>query len=114
DPEAESFLWVSGFWRDQPPGRHWVPGNWQRVEDGWRYISGFWAQDEQEEVAYLPPPPETLERGPVTPAPDETSFYTPGCYIYRETRYVWRPGFWLANRPGWCWTPAHYVWSPAG
>jgi len=114
DSEAENFLWVSGFWRDEPPGRHWVPGNWQRVEDGWRWIGGFWAPDEQEEVLYSPPPPETLERGPSTPAPDETSFYVPGCHIYRETRYVWRPGFWLAYRPGWCWTPARYVWSPAG
>src|SRR5262245_54095464 len=114
DNDADNFLWVSGFWRDEPPGRHWVPGNWEKVEDGWRWVSGFWAPDEQEEVAYLPPPPETLERGPTTPAPDDNSFYSPGCYVWRETRYVWRPGFWLAFRPGWCWTPAHYVWSPAG
>src|SRR5262249_47103147 len=28
--------------------------------------------------------------------------------------YRWRPGFWVAYRPGWVWIPAHYIWTPAG
>src|SRR5436305_945434 len=28
DDEAADFLWVSGFWREEPPGRDWVPGEW--------------------------------------------------------------------------------------
>jgi hypothetical protein len=35
DADSPDFLWVSGFWRDVPPGRRWVPGAWQEVEGGW-------------------------------------------------------------------------------
>jgi hypothetical protein len=28
DDERKDFLWVSGIWRDLPPGRQWVPGYW--------------------------------------------------------------------------------------
>jgi len=115
DGEAADFLWISGFWREAPPGRRWVPGNWQKVSDeGWRWMSGFWALEQQEEVLYVPPPPESLERGPTTEAPEEESDYVPGCWIWRETRHVWRPGFWLRHRPDWVWCPASYIWSPAG
>src|SRR5262249_38977895 len=26
DDDRADFLWVSGLWRDMPPGRHWLPG----------------------------------------------------------------------------------------
>ncbi len=113
--DADDFLWVSGFWRDIPPSRRWIPGTWQKVSDeGWRWGNGFWAHEEQEEVLYVPPPPETLERGPSTEAPEVSSDYVPGCWIWRETRHVWRPGYWLAHRADWTWAPTHYVWTPAG
>jgi hypothetical protein len=114
DDESDDFLWVSGFWREAPPDRDWIPGTWQRADDGWRWVNGFWAADEVEEVQYLPEPPETLERGPTTPAPDANHFYAPGCWVWRDTRYAWRPGVWLAHRPNWVWVAARYVWSPAG
>ncbi len=114
DGDTQDFLWVSGFWRDVPPGRHWVPGAWQPVEGGWHWVAGFWAADGQEEVEYLPPPPPTLDEGPSTPAPDEDSTYVPGCWVHRETRFFWRPGYWVAVRPDWCWTPDRYVWTPSG
>ena len=31
DDERKDFLWVSGIWRDLPPGRQWVPGYWGQV-----------------------------------------------------------------------------------
>jgi hypothetical protein len=62
----------------------------------------------------VPPPPGSIDAGPSTPAPDETSTYVPGCWVYRQARYWWRPGFWVAYRPDWCWVPAHYVWTPVG
>src|SRR5262249_50446987 len=101
--------------RAQPPGRQWVPGTWQVVEGGWHWVPGFWAEAGGEEIEYLPPPPPTLDRGPVTPAPvDEASDYIPRCWIYREARSRWRPGLWLAHRPDWVWVPAHYVWTTCG
>jgi hypothetical protein len=114
DGDAQDFLWVSGFWRDVPPGRHWLPGAWQQVEGGWHWVAGLWAADGQQEVEYLPPPPATLDQGPSTPAPDENSTYVPGCWVHRATRFFWRPGYWVAVTPDWCWTPDRYVWTPGG
>ena len=31
DDERNDFLWVSGIWRDLPPGRQWVPGYWGQI-----------------------------------------------------------------------------------
>jgi hypothetical protein len=34
--------------------------------------------------------------------------------MHRETRYLWRPGFWLGYQPDWLWSSSHYVWTPGG
>lgn len=114
DDDRSDYIWISGFWRVPPPGRVWVPGHWAQVEDGSQWTPGFWQLAEQQDVQYLPPPPAPVDAGPSTPAPQADSTYVPGCWVYRETRYFWRPGFWLGFRPGWVWTPAHYCWAPAG
>ncbi len=114
DDESKDFLWVSGFWRVPPPDRQWVPGNWQQVEDGWQWTSGFWAAANQEEVQYLPAPPPSVDEGPSTPAPDENNTYVPGCWVYRGTRFLWQPGFWLEYQPDWVWSSSHYIWTPGG
>jgi len=119
DEENSEFLWVSGFWRNPPPGRQWVPGHWNQAAGGWQWTAGFWAAEQKQteqsrEVVYLPPPPETIERGPVVPAPTADHVYVEGSWIYSGGRYLWRPGCWTACRRGWVWVPAHYVWSPCG
>jgi WXXGXW repeat (2 copies) len=114
DDDSSNFLWVSGCWRDVPPGRSWMPGHWQQIEGGWLWVSGFWMAANTQQVQYLPPPPPTLDQGPANPAPDDNNIYAPGCWVYRENRYLWRPGHWLAFRPNWVWIPAHYVWTPVG
>ena len=117
DDERTDFIWISGFWRVPPPNHVWVPGSWNKVEGGYQWTSGFWqlAQPNvpQPELEYLPPPPQPIELGPSVPAPNETSIYVSGSWVYRN-RYVWRPGFWIAHRPGWVWVPAHYRWTPLG
>jgi hypothetical protein len=114
DDEQSDFIWISGFWRDIPPGRTWVPGHWQQVDGGVQWAAGFWASSASEEIAYVPPPPATIETGPSTPASDPNMVYAPGCWIYSESRYYWRPGFWFEYRPGWVWAPAHYVRTQGG
>jgi WXXGXW repeat (2 copies) len=114
DDDSRDFIWISGFWRDAPPSRNWVPGHWQQVDQGWQWVSGFWAREDTEQVEYLPPPPENIERGPSTPVPDQNATYVPGIWMWNDARYAWRPGFWLPFRPGWVWVPAHYVWTPVG
>jgi hypothetical protein len=113
DEDRSDFLWVSGIWRDVPPNEQWVPGHWDQVDTGWQWAPGYWANTEQTQVEYLPEPPDPIQEAIATPpAPDDV--FVPGCWVYREARYLWRPGFWITPRPGWLWTPAHYVWSPAG
>jgi hypothetical protein len=113
DDQSNDFLWVSGFWRDVPPGHHWMPGTWQQVAGGWQWSPGFWATDESQEINYVPTPPPTIDAGPSTPAPQPTDIYAPGCWMWRD-RWMWRPGYWVAYRPDWVWVPANYVWTPAG
>jgi len=114
DDEASRFIWVSGFWRDIPPGRQWVPGYWARLADGYQYVAGYWGEIGQPDNQYLPEPPETIDNGPSIEAPGEDYTYVPGLWVYRETRYLWRPGYWLHCYPNYVWTPASYCWTPSG
>ncbi|MBM3573306.1 MAG: hypothetical protein FJX52_13260 [Alphaproteobacteria bacterium] len=113
DEEAKNYLWISGLWRQIPPGMDWVPGTWNTVTGGYQWSSGFWKSSQQGDLAVVPTPPEPLNAANV-PAPSADSTYVPGCWVYRETRYVWRPAYWMPCRPGWVWVSARYVWSPCG
>jgi len=114
DEEEKGYFWVSGFWRDIPPGKRWVPGVWLAVTDGWQWAPGYWTEAETKEVPYVPYPPDSIDAGPSTPAPDATSIYVPGCWVYQQTRFVWRPGYWMGYRAGWTYIPCHYVRSSGG
>lgn len=114
DDGGGDFVWVSGLWRAAPPGRQWVPGFYQKVEGGWQWVSGYWKSAAQPEVQVLPPPPPPVDAVPAEPPPTADSVLVPGCWVYRDARYLWRPGYYLDYRPGWVWVPAHYVWTPAG
>ena len=115
DFERADFIWVSGVWRVPPPGCSWVPGYYTETEKGWVWTPGFWmAAENNEEVEYLPQPPESLEVGPSSPAPSEDYLWTPGCWVWVENRYAWRPGYWLQARPDWVWAPPYYVRTPRG
>jgi hypothetical protein len=113
DETGEDYIWISGMWRATPPGRQWMPGHWTEA-DGWQWVAGYWAAEDQGEVEYLPTPPASLDTGPSAAAPDADSFYAPGCWVYRDRRYYWRPGFWQQSRADWYYAPAHYSWTPAG
>jgi hypothetical protein len=111
DEDRSDFVWVSGFWRAPPPGRRWVPGRWAQAGGGWQWVPGFWTATTQ--VQYLPAPPAPVADAAV-PAPAADSILVPGSWVWRETRYLWRPAYWIEPRPGWVWVPAHFVWTPAG
>ena len=126
DQTRNDFVWLSGVWREPPPGRQWVPGYWHQVEGGYQWVAGAWVPVNpprtpvQAQVAasgqasYLPAPPASLETGPNSPAPSQGVFWSPGSWYWQENRYVWRPGFWAAAQPTWVWVPAHFVWTPGG
>lgn len=114
DDERNDFLWVSGVWRALPPGRQWVPGYWGKSQQGYQWTSGYWADANLSEVEYLPEPPATVETGPNIAATSADQTWLPGCWIWQQNRYAWRPGFWATVQPDWDWVPAHYVWAPRG
>lgn len=114
DEEQNDFIWISGVWRNLPPGRQWVPGYWGEAEDQWQWTSGYWANEETEEVTYLPKPPKSIESGPNVEAPSSNHIWVSGTWIQREDRYAWRPGYWEPGQENWTWIPAHYQWTPRG
>ncbi|MEO5716460.1 MAG: hypothetical protein ABIT37_23485 [Luteolibacter sp.] len=114
DDEQSDFIWISGVWRNLPPGRQWVPGYWGEVGSQWQWTSGYWADEEAEEVTYVPKPPKSIESGPNVEAPSRNHIWVSGTWVNRDDRYAWRPGYWQAGQENWSWTPAHYQWAPRG
>ncbi len=114
DDERNNYLWVSGIWRDLPPGRQWTPGYWGQSGQSFQWTSGYWADAAETETEYLPQPPVSLEVGPNIAAPATNLGWVPGSWIWQSGRYAWRPGYWAAGRPDWDWVPAHYTWAPRG
>lgn len=114
DDEPDDFLWVSGIWRNLPPGREWVPGYWSTVDTGHQWTSGYWQDAEATEVTYLPEPPRSVERGPSVAASSDEETWIPGNWEYQQDRYAWRAGYWVTARPDWCWTPSYYRWTRYG
>lgn len=116
DADRNDFVWVTGTFRNAPPGRRWVPGHWANSQEGWRWVPGFWAPENQGELQYTPEPPAPLEAGPVIPAPDADSTYVPGYWNYdgADQRFAWRPGYWAPYRAGRLWVSPQYYWTPNG
>ncbi len=115
DIANEDFVWVSGVWRQVPPGQQWVPGYWTQSENGWRWVSGFWTATANPQIVYLPTPPASIENGPSSPAPGPNYFWCPGYWMYGSTgSYVWSSGHWRPCKNNWVWIPARYVWTPSG
>jgi hypothetical protein len=112
DDQRGDFIWISGIWRNPPPGRQWVTGYWIQAAGGFQRTPGFWAPADTDTVQYFPQPPVPPEEGPATAAPSADAFWSPGCYVWQGTQFVWTSGFWTAGQPGWVWTPRCYSWTP--
>ena len=113
DDDRADFLWVSGIWRVPPPDHRWFPGYWLEGTGGWQWVSGYWSPVAETSVQLYPAPPEPINEA-IAPPANADSVYVPGIWVYRETRFWWRPGHWIVLRPGWVWAPACYYWTPAG
>ncbi len=117
DTDREDFIWVSGCWRNAPPGTYWVPGYWLQLETGWEWIAGFWkpmATQPQEQIEYLPAPPAAVEIEAPGAPPLADQVWVPGCWYWSGGRYLLRHGYWVTPQAGWVWVPSHYVWTPRG
>jgi hypothetical protein len=112
--EVKDFVWISGLWRDAPPGREWFMGEWRETDGGYVWSHGFWAESGAQEIHYLSTPPESLEQGPSSPAPGDNYLWTPGCWRYDSGEYYWQPGFWYEAQQDWVWIPNHYCYTSQG
>ncbi|MCC6494068.1 MAG: hypothetical protein IT424_13725 [Pirellulales bacterium] len=112
--QQQDFIWVSGVWREIPPGRRWVPGHWTTGEAGYTWTPGFWVDAQAAQVDLLPLPPDSLEVGPSSPAPGDNYFWIPGCWRYQNSAYAWRTGYWYPGQANWLWVPDHYSYTPYG
>lgn len=119
DDDRNDYIWISGIWRESPPGYNWSPGYWREADKGFQWVRGYWSpapteQAGDDQTEYLPAPPASLDNGPSAPQPQAESFWVTGNWRWRSNRYVWRPGYWSQMQPDWVWTPAHYVYTPSG
>ena len=114
DTESTDYIWVSGVWRDVPPGRRWVPGYWAEVTGGFQWVSGFWSNAESQELAYVPQPPASLEVGPNVPPPSDDQVWVPGNWTYVSNDYRWSPGYYTPCQTDYMWIPNQYTWTPRG
>lgn len=114
DDERQDFIWITGVFRNLPPGHRWVPGYWAPTGAQWQWVSGFWVADDAEEIAYLPEPPESLDQGPSSPAPSQDYFWNPGYWNWANANYDWRAGYWARCQSNWMWYPTYYSWTPRG
>ena len=90
------------------------PGIGASPQQGFQWTSGYWADAAASEIDYLPEPPATVEAGPNIAAPSADHIWLPGCWIWQQNRYAWRPGYWAQGNQDWDWVPDHYVWTPRG
>ncbi|MEZ6096253.1 MAG: hypothetical protein R3C03_18845 [Pirellulaceae bacterium] len=114
DEERNDFIWISGIWRDVPPGQRWVPGYWEETPQGYRWINGFWIAETTQDVTYLPEPPAPLEVGPSYAPPSDDYIYSPGCWVYTSNRYVWQPGYYQPQIANYVWVQPTYIFTPCG
>jgi len=114
DERRQDFIWISGVYRIPPAGHQWVPGYWHPVADGWQWVQGFWVEDMVDSIAYLPPPPATLENGPSSPSPGVDYFYIPGNWSQSSNGFAWSSGYWHPMQDDLVWVPSHTVWTPRG
>lgn len=116
DDDENDFIWISGIWRNIPPGRQWVPGYWSDVDGGrYQWTSGYWTDSEQTEVSYVSTaPPRNIDAGPNIEAPSADHSWIPGNWVWVNTRYAWTPGYWAPQRVNWTWVPSRYNWSRRG
>ena len=116
DDDQSDFIWISGIWRNLPPGRQWVPGYWSEIDGGQsQWTSGYWADSTEETVSYIETvPPRNIDEGPNIEAPSAEHSWIPGNWMWNESRYAWRPGYWVPQRENWNWVPSRYNWTRRG
>ena len=113
DDERNDFLWISGIWRALPRvanGCQDIGASPGKALNGSQAIGPM---RRLSEIEYLPEPPATVEAGPNIAAPSADQIWLPGCWIWQQNRYAWRPGYWAQGNQDWDWVPPIMYGLPA-
>lgn len=111
----QDFIWVTGVWRNPPPGLQWIPSQWIQMEQGWVRLRGFWSPLSQENLTFIQLiPPDQIDENAGNSS--ENEFWRPGFweYSFESQQYHWIIGSWEALDPNWVFVPDHYEWRPQG
>ena len=119
DDARRDYLWISGVWRNIPPGRQWNPGYWHQVDGGVQWVSGTWTPTRGRAAPVPPglPPGDASSPGRTRRnARRPRRGLGPGCWMWMDTRLrLACPGSGSRReKPNWIWVPAQYVWTPGG
>src|ERR1700722_2066246 len=96
--------WISGYWKNYPEGWIWIRGFWSKINlNNVVYIT-------------LAPPDPIDELVPLPPANADDYFWVPGHWQYEEksSQYVWYSGRWEKIGPHWVFVPPQYIWRETG
>jgi hypothetical protein len=124
DTEDNTWIWVSGCWREPPIGFGWLPGYWAQVRaNQWRRVSGLWWRGDGDSfmLQYTPAPPQAgpaTGSGPPRLDPRDPKnkglFFSPGGWDWNGNRYGWRPGRLERLAENLIWQEQRQTWTPAG
>lgn len=112
--DRTTYYWVSGFWREIPPGRSWVPGKWFAAPGGYQWSHGYWANNQKPAVLLSSRPPNVMDRTSNSSAPGIDSFWVPPKYVWRNDTYTLQPGYWTKHQDQFVWQPATYIQTQQG
>ena len=87
--------------------KHGESDEWMHLLNAWDEVPAF-SERERAALAWT----EAVTRITDGHAPDQV--YEPGCWVYRQKSYAWRPGFTVTVPQAWVWVSARYAWTPAG
>ena len=125
--EGKRHVWIAGRWEAERNGQRYQHAEWVRENDNWRLNRGGWvgvqAQPVDVDYVRVAPPPPRFER---MPHPRHGHVWAAGHWEWRGQRHDWVPGVWIAERPGYLYSPAGWVqrdgrwfmqegrWTPRG
>lgn len=112
--DRSTYYWVSGFWREIPPGRAWVPGQWFAAPGGYQRSNGYWANAQQPAGTVTSRPPSLIDWVPDSVAPGIDSFWVPPKYVWSNDTFALQAGYWTTHQDQFVWQPATYIQTQEG
>lgn len=109
--DGQRHVWIAGQWQPERSGYQYQRAEWVRDNNGWRLKPGGWvvvqaqAAPQADYILIAPPRP----RHEWMPRPRNGYIWAPGHWEWRGQRHDWVAGAWVAERPGYVYSPHNWV-----